>query len=397
MLPYQTTAWIRRTLTLIVTLALPWQCGCISPPPPEPVTQIVLPPRPALSAARDAQISLFGELPHRGEIMYSGRAGGSLLQHSFSREGADFDCCLDANGERFVFASTRHSRFPDLYIKSVNGRAVVQLTSDSAEDIQPAFTPDNKRVAFASNRSGNWDIWMIDLDGRRPVQITDTPMDEVHPSWSPDGQRLVYCALPETSGQWELWISSAQPLSTPTFIGYGVFPEWSPVDDTILFQRARERGSRWFSIWTIQLLGGEPLYPTELAASADYAMILPAWSRDGQWISYSTVASIPVEDSGYEQGFEVADIWIIDARGESRLRLTDGHTGNFASAWAPEGRVYFTSSRSGFENIWSAMPASHNAPAPLGNGTLSNAQNAPNAKTVRQPASSGSQKNRFGG
>lgn len=330
-------------------------CDC-GPTSDSTVLVVRQPSRPTLSATRDSQVTLFGGLPRRGEVGYSGRSRGSMLQHSFAREGADFDCQVDRNGDRFVFSSTRHSENPDLYIKSVSGTAVTQLTSDPSSDIQPAFSPDDRRVVFASNRTGNWDIWIIGIDGQQPMQVTNTPMDEVHPSWSPDGTQVVYCALPQTTGQWELWISPAELHATSTFIGYGVFPEWSPVDDTILFQRSRERGSRWYSIWTIQLVDGEPRYPTEIAASADHALVSPSWSRTGGRLAYTTVASLTSIDPEFGASYEVSDIWVIDSDGGSRIRLTDGHTANYSPAWSPSGRVYFTSSRSGNENIWSIMP-----------------------------------------
>lgn len=44
--------------------------------------------RPTLTSAPDASITLFGGLPGRGEITYAGRSGGSMLQHSFTHEGA---------------------------------------------------------------------------------------------------------------------------------------------------------------------------------------------------------------------------------------------------------------------------------------------------------------------
>ena len=141
-----------------------------------------------------------------------------------------------------------------------------QLTSDPGADIQPAYSPDGAWVAFASNRGGDWGIWTVSSSGGQPVQVTSSPGDEVHPSWSPDGQRIVYCVRSVTSGQWELWITDAQVGATSRFIGYGLFPEWSPSGDTIVFQRARERGSRHFSIWTLTLVDGEPRYPTEVAS-----------------------------------------------------------------------------------------------------------------------------------
>ena len=340
--------------TVVVTFVV---FGCHADRSSDSAVLVVRQPwRPTLTTNRDAQATLFGGLPHRGEVGYAGRTRGSMLQQSFTREGADFDCRVDGEGRRLVFASTRHSKNPNLYLKSVNGTAVTQLTADPSSDIQPAFSPDNGRVAFSSNRAGNWDIWLIGIDGQQPVQVTNTPMDEVHPSWSPDGTHLVYSALARTAGQWELWVAPAEESAASTFIGYGLSPEWSPVDDTIVFQRSRERGSRWYSIWTIQLVDGEPRYPTEIAASVDYAMVSPSWSRDGQRIAYTTVATLGPIDPEFGATFETSDIWVIDAEGGSRMRLTDGHTSNFSPTWSQAGRVFFTSSRSGHENIWSSVP-----------------------------------------
>lgn len=346
--------------------------GC-EPTAESTVLVVQQPVRPTLASDRDSQITLFGGLPNREEPAYAGRSRGAMLQHSFTQGGADFDCHLNSDGSRFVFASTRHSEHPDLYVKSVEGTAVMQATSDPSSDIQPAFSPDDQRIAFASNRTGNWDIWVIDVEGMQPIQVTHSPMDEVHPSWSPDGSQLVYCAMPPTSGQWELWIAPAAEHAPATFVGYGVFPEWSPVDDRIVFQRSRHRGGRWYSIWIMTMTGGEPRYPTEIAYSPDHALILPAWSRDGAQVAYTTVASIPDIDPEFGQAYQTSDIWTIQVDGGSAVRLTDAHTVNFGPAWSPDGRVFFSSGRTGNETIWSIMPAvSGDAITPLdGSGPAS--------------------------
>ncbi len=355
-------SWRVALLTVGVVLVV---AGCDSTPPSDATLVVVRQSvRPTLTASTAPTMSLFGGLPGRDSVPYSGRSRGSMLQHSFTREGGDFDCQVDGTGTKFVFASTRHSETPDIYMKSLGGTAVMQVTSDPSADVHPSLSPDGRRLAFASNRTGNWDIWIVSLDGQLPVQVTSTPMDEVHPSWSSDGATLVYSALPRASGQWELWITSAQAGTASTFIGYGLFPEWSPVDDRILFQRARERGSRWFSVWTIQMIDGEPRYPTEVASSSDVAMILPAWSRDGRHIAYTAATNLPPIDPEFGSMYEASDIWVMDANGGNRVRLTDGHSVNFMPAWTPDGRVLFTSMRAGHENIWSVLPTVDGAPPP---------------------------------
>jgi TolB protein len=252
-----------------------------------------------------------------------------------------------------------------LYWKSVDGVAITQLTSDPASDIQPAFSRDGARIAFSSNRAGNWDIWVIGTDGGPAVQITRGIADDVHPSWSPDGTKLVYTSLPPNGGPGQLWIADALAGGTARFIGYGLFPNWSPADDLIVYQRARERESRWFSIWTVRLVNGEPRYPTEVAADVSTAMIQPSFSYDGRRIGFVGTASIPPAGITTEHPpVQAYDIWVMNVDGRNRIRLTDGITANYAPAFSPDGRVFFTSNRSGHESIWSLLaPLPESGPA----------------------------------
>lgn len=190
---------LRVTVAFVLGLSF---CGCSVL---EWASPFVRPqPTPRLAVAGEPRITLFGELPDVRTAPSSANSNVSLYQHTDPVEGADFDPDIDPRGERLVFASTRHSMQPDLYMQRVFGSAVTQLTADSAADVQPVFSPDGRRVAFSSDRGGGWDIWIIGVDGSPPVQITDSPADELHPSWSPDGTHLVYCRRPATGGQWEL-------------------------------------------------------------------------------------------------------------------------------------------------------------------------------------------------
>ena len=349
--------------SLILSMLLLFSCGCYRPGPVR-IAGLGSHVTPLINMGAANHHRLFGDLSSTGVQTFQTRAAVSLRQHTFTEAGADFDVTIDRTGERLLFASTRHNAQPDLYVKSVNGVAVTQLTADPAADIQPAISPSGKLVAFASRRGGSWDIWVINMAGGRPMQITSGPADDAHPSWSPDGKKLVYCSLPAGGGQWELWITDATTDGTKRFLGYGLFPEWSPTGDQLLFQRARERGSRWFSVWVVTLVNGEPSYPTELAAGANEAMIQPSWSPDGRRIVFSSASTVVpilggIDSSGNNP---VMDIWQMSADGRDRIRLTAGFAASYGPAFSSQGRVYFTTNRSGHENIWSVIPP----PTPYG-------------------------------
>ncbi len=306
---------------------------------------------------------------------------------SFSEEGSDFDPCVSRDGEKIVFASTQHRHSADLYLKRLNSRAVTQLTTGGSDNVMPAISPDGQRVAFASNRNGNWDIFLMPIGGGQPVQITSDNADELHASWSPDGKQLVFCRLGEASGRWEMWVTDAQNPATSTFIGYGLFPQWCPVagtgeggSDKILFQLSRDRGKRTFGIWTIDYANATGRNLTEIAAEPDKALINPAWSPDGRWVCFAEIAAQHLADDDAPKSREArlpanAGLWMIGADGTGRVNLASGGA-SLMPTWGPDNSVYFVSNRGGYENIWSVNagtgilsatgqpPASAHAPAP---------------------------------
>jgi TolB protein len=263
-----------------------------------------------------------------------------------------------------VYASTQHHPTADIYIKSVDGRTVTQLTSDPAQDVMPKISPDGQRVAFASNRSGNWDIYVMPVSGGKAAQITSEPSQDLHASWSPDGTQLVFSRLGQTSGKWEMWVTDVGNSAVSRFIGYGLFPEWCPVagtglagGDRILFQRSRERGDRAFGIWAVDFKDGQASNPTEIATSTTGACINPTWSPDGRWIVYATVPAAPTSpghDTYAATGKPASsDLWMISVDGTERVNLVSGRGANLMPCWASNDRIFFVSDRGGTDNLWS--------------------------------------------
>ncbi len=71
-------------------------------------------------------------------------------------------------------------------------RNLTRLTYGAGLQTDVSWSPDGRRVAYAWNRDGNFDIWVQSIDGGDPTRVTSSPADETQPAWSPDGQRLVF-------------------------------------------------------------------------------------------------------------------------------------------------------------------------------------------------------------
>ena len=76
-------------------------------------------------------------------------------------------CAISPNGQTVAF-----SYKGDLFTVPVTGGAARQLTSNAAYDARPVWSPDGKRIAFASAREGSMDIYVIDHNGGEPRRLT---------------------------------------------------------------------------------------------------------------------------------------------------------------------------------------------------------------------------------
>ena len=277
---------------------------------------------------------------------------GNIAQVSFTDVGSDFDADIDSTGSFLVYASTQHDHDSDIYRKNIDGRTTTQLTSDPGHDLMPEVSPDGSRIAFTSNRNGNWDVFVMPVLGGPAVQMTSGKENELHPTWSPDGKSMAYCRFNERSVQWEIWTVDFDQPSACSFVCEGMFPRWSGEQgvDRLLFQRARKRGEQLYGIWTIELRNGNGCNPTEILSAGDVAIMHPTWSPDGSRIAFTAVPD-PSNTAGDMP--VSAEIWTIDLDGTSKTVLSAGGFRNMRPSWGANGRVFFTSNRAGIDNIWS--------------------------------------------
>jgi len=88
-----------------------------------------------------------------------------------------------------AFASDRDGDF-DIYLMNTDGTRPINLTDNTANDLELAWSPDGTQIAFTSNRDGNFEIYTIKADGTGAMRLTDDPGIDGMPSWSPMARTL---------------------------------------------------------------------------------------------------------------------------------------------------------------------------------------------------------------
>jgi Tol biopolymer transport system component len=108
---------------------------------------------------------------------------------------------LDGSGSKLIASSRMDDA--DIWALPLKGLTVTgnvqRLVHSTANELQPSFSPDGRRLAFRSDRSGAAEVWLADSKGENPFQLTHVAAYIVgYPRWSPDGKFVVFHArLPE--------------------------------------------------------------------------------------------------------------------------------------------------------------------------------------------------------
>lgn len=132
----------------------------------------------------------------------------------------------------------------DIYIISsdparATGEGALRATYTPGPDIEPAWSPGGRQIAFSSWRTGNQDILVLSLDAgggdALAVNLTNTAgINENYPAWSHDGTRIAYSGVVE--GVEGVYVIPAdEPGATPQLVGRGKMPAWAPNDGSIAY------------------------------------------------------------------------------------------------------------------------------------------------------------------
>ncbi|MEP7226006.1 MAG: Ig-like domain-containing protein [Gemmatimonadales bacterium] len=140
-----------------------------------------------------------------------------------------------------LLSSNRSGSFGIYQMRTTGSLNRFPLLQDSATNVQAALAPDRTRVAFSSNRSGNFDLFLMDADGRNLRRLTTAAGNEGDPAWTPDGAQIVYAATRGTATQIAvISVDSGESRPLTTTSGGNHSPSVSPDGRSIAFVSHRD-------------------------------------------------------------------------------------------------------------------------------------------------------------
>ncbi len=222
---------------------------------------------------------------------------------------------MRAGGERrLVYAA--HSEDMNLYripgpaASAESDRTPERIVASSRTDTAPSLSPDGERLAFASGRSGGFEIFVSAGDGSNPVQVTDfAGASAGSPRWSRDGRRIGFNA--DDHGHHDVYVielAAGLPKRITTASSRDGGPSWSSGGGWLYFMSDR---SGQPAIWKVPEGGG---YPARVTAGRGYQAV-ESW--DGRWLYFAKrffgegaagIFRIPVEGGAEERVIETGEL-----------------------------------------------------------------------------------------
>jgi Tol biopolymer transport system component/DNA-binding winged helix-turn-helix (wHTH) protein len=229
-------------------------------------------------------------------IAPSGPAARLVEQQVSTRASLNLFPCFSPDGASIAYSTLRDGSMEIVLRALAPGAREVPITSDGTQNLQPAFSPDGRLIAFHSVGRGG--LWIVPSLGGVPRQLTRFGS---HPAWSPDGSEVAF--------QGQSWVGAAE--------GGFVAGEGS-------------------TLWVVRAAGGEPRRLTTIAGVGPGGQGAPAWSPDGQLVSFlagSRVMVVRRDGSGLRETGR--DIWATGIAWEKtgRSQVWTGSAGGNWLVW----------------------------------------------------------------
>jgi len=191
------------------------------------------------------------------------------------------------DGERIAFASRRDGQ-GHLFVMNADGSGTKRLTSGAVEDANPSWSSDGTRIVFERGVAAQ--LYVMGAGGENPQRVTDELVNEADPAWSPDGRWIAYVRRTPGTSIKEIWLvrpDGSDRHQLTHLRASSSAPAWSPGSRRIAF--SSDKRGRIPAIYTVSLDGKAP---HELASAAASGAFDPAWSPDGKTIAFWSDGSI---------------------------------------------------------------------------------------------------------
>jgi Tol biopolymer transport system component len=220
------------------------------------------------------------------------------------------------------------------------------LTTAPGLEQDPAWSPEGTRIAYASDETGNMDIWVKQITAGQRVNLTrDYVGYDGKPAWSPDGEWIAFVSDRDGGGIFLIPALGGIPrrvvsLSFAPSLSYiGAIPPvcWSPDGKKLAYGITG-------ILYTVPASGGIstplPLPPTGFTVGYSE----PAWSPDGERIACTGFVAV---------GVSTSQIWSVKYDGSDPMPITPGKAFNNNPVWSSDGKqLFFISDRGGSSDIW---------------------------------------------
>jgi Tol biopolymer transport system component len=257
-------------------------------------------------------------MPKGSEIVYVAGAvwflDRSLLRLPLSRAARPVRLAVTGNapaisrqGNRLVYEVLRieaniwRVEVPGLGAKP---KEALKFISSTRSELEPRFSPDGTKIAFASSRSGSPQIWICNSDGAQQFSLTSFGDAATNrPRWSPDGRRIVFYS--DAGGSRDIYVIDAEGGGLRQLTNHPSIdtnPDWSADGKWIYFQSNRSGSTR---VWKVSVAGGDAIPFGEIGESS------PVESPDGKFLYY---------DKGFPDTY---GIWRVPTSGGAETRFID--------------------------------------------------------------------------